>query len=626
MHVDRIRLHARRARIVLLLVLFLSLLVPDNAGALLDVSQVSARRGFLLTGDVSLSYEREWADYLDQTRSQFIHEYHLTLDGFIRDPRLALFAVSGSLMQTLNDPGINDTYYSIEAQFSFLNRRVLRGPLRYFPQPIGVRFNYSTSELADSYGYGLSLRYDFPGKALAFFRNGKFLSLERWPARGDSNGNNDGRSAGGSSRLFPLPVLSFDYDSFTTKNDETGGEITWDHLSFRAESLTPTSQYRLEYQSFKTTDSGSREETELKSQFLDLRADYHFENREAGRTLDIYNLLSYQKYQDASSMNLSSNGIWIKRFGQNQRDSLLVSGNGRYFSGEESSGYGGALSSSYTRYFSERLSNTLSATLGYGKIENDSSGSVSVGERGFTVRPGVNESTYSALVYDSVTYQFSQRLQLTGSVTAGVRDSAQEYGFNLGFSTFTRPAVAAGYSYYHVSNSSDLLLEEDTRDNHRLYLDLRTMLPGGIYFLSRNYYQIIDSQVTGKQKQLRLRGDLYWNYETYRLNLGVLYLSQKIDFRRFDSGDISTTVVQAVLSKSFGRRLFFSGRASYSKTNTGFTTLELEPSLTWIYRKLSLTSYYTLRKRESDDGTSRTNHRFYFTLTRYFGQRIRPFL
>jgi len=101
----------------------------------------------------------------------------------------------------------------------------------------------------------------------------------------------------------------FDYDSFTSTNNETGGEIKWDHLSFRAESLTPTSQYRLEYQKYTTTDSSSRANRELKSQFLDLRADYHFENWEAGRTLDIYNLLSYQKFEDVSSMNLSTNGI-----------------------------------------------------------------------------------------------------------------------------------------------------------------------------------------------------------------------------------------------------------------------------------------------------------------------------
>ena len=135
---------------------------------------------------------------------------------------------------------------------------------------------------------------------------------------------------------------------------------------------------------------------------------------------------------------------------------------------------------------------------------------------------------------------------------------------------------------------------------------------------------MLDSQVRGKENQLRLRGDAYWNYQTYRLNIGAMYLSRKLT-GRFDS-DISTTLVQAILSKSFLRRVFLSARISYSTTNTGFTTLELEPSLTWIYRKVSLTTYYILRKLEYEDGMSRTDHRFYFTLTRYFDKRIRPFL
>jgi len=78
-----------------------------------------------------------------------------------------------------------------------------------------------------------------------------------------------------------------------------------------------------------------------------------------------------------------------KRFGQNQRDSFWSQGADATFP-ERILGYGGAVSSSYTRYFSERLSNTLSAAVGYGKIENDSSSSVEldIGGRGFTVRQG----------------------------------------------------------------------------------------------------------------------------------------------------------------------------------------------------------------------------------------------
>jgi hypothetical protein len=190
-------------------------------------------------------------------------------------------------------------------------------------------------------------------------------------------------------------------------------------------------------------------------------------------------------------------------------------------------------------------------------------------------------------------------------------------------STFTRPAVAAQYAYYHFGSNSDDL-QADARDVHRISLDLRSRLPWEIYFLSRNYYQILKSEERGKEKRLSLRGDLFWNYQTYRINFGVTHLSQK-RYDRFDT-DISTTALRAVISKSFGRRLFLAGRVTYSTTNTDLTVLELEPSLTWIYRQVSLTSRYTLRKSDFGDGVSRTDHRFFITLTRYFAQRIRPFL
>ncbi|MBI5075454.1 MAG: hypothetical protein HZB62_09875 [Nitrospirae bacterium] len=619
--------YRKSSEIKILFIFFIFLFFPvKNADALSDSSRLHSRY-FLLTGDISVDYEREWGDRREQDKLR--HEYHIKLSGYVSDPRLVMFELSGSFMQDIRNPGVTENTYGFGTRIFLLNSRVLRGPLAYFPQPIQLRFDYSTSGRYTSYNYGLSLYYNMPGRSLAFFRNGKVISLVRQLPVGSSalgnenNGNagNDGTSSNDSNNssnmanrkergglVIPFPSFTLDYDRYIYDNGSSGFRSENTNLDFRAVTFMKNSDYFFEYRYINNTNNSDNNAYSFKEHLFELRADYHFPDTKAATTLDVFNRIFYRSGDSGSLFDISSRGIWLKRFGKDQKDSLSILGGLRYFTADLSSGYSGNVGSQYTRNLSERLSNTVSVSLGYGNTERDVVNSLSdtnvVGSAG----------DYFVSVSDSIRYQLSNRLTLSGVLSAGGSDKQRDYGARVGLATRTRIGTLTEYAYSH----SGIAGEE--RDIQRVGFSFSTLLPGSIYLASRNFYQTDSLQTGEKEKLLSLRGDMYWNVLAVRFNLGANYLS--IQKTGGLAADTNTTLIYLGVSRQLGRRLFVNARISYAKANTGLSTLEFDPSLSWSFRKTYLTARYTLRKTE---GSGQMDHRFSFALRRTFDQVLRPF-
>ncbi len=622
----------RGGRIVIFIVIFLAVVLPLSTEAFTG-NAPSLRRNFVLRGDLTLSYEGDWGEV--EKRNRFTQRYHLILEGFVKDPRLAYFELEGSFTERTNEPG-NRNEYRFGGNIFLLNKRALRGPLQYFPQPIQLRFDYLKSDTAKYYSYGLSLIYNLPGRNLAFFQEGKVVSLVRGrlgtpgiPVRTENGGeednsadNNGGNNEEGNNNgnrvrprgglLLPFPTFYLDYD--TSKNNTSSGiELKTDRLDFRAESIMEHSQYRFEYR-FSKTNFMSLSYTD---QTVDLRADYQFPEKSTARTFDIWNRLFYRKTDNTDYTNLSSNGVWLRRLGQDLQDTILVGGGARYFTSDISSGYEGDISSTYRQKISERLSNIATATLGYNSAVNKKLSSLTL---------TTDENTYKWSMSDDLTYQLSRRVLLrsglfvgdsNSGLVAGDSNSGLDYRGGLGVSTNTRIAVSADYWFGHSGEG------DRENDSQRFNINMSTRLFSSVYLASRNYY-LIQNFVNGdRQRSLYLHGDVYWNISRYRFQLGANYKSLKETGSSIN--DTATTTLRASLSTSFRKRLFLFARIDYSHDNTGLSYLEVGPSLSWAYRQMYLTAWYTVKRTTRSGSNPSTEQRLYFTLRRDFGLNLRPF-
>ncbi|MBI5847470.1 MAG: autotransporter outer membrane beta-barrel domain-containing protein [Nitrospirae bacterium] len=452
---------------------------------------------------------------------------------------------------------------------------------------------------------------------MAFFQNGKFISFYKGqPLRGnsndgnsnDSNSNDSNSNDSNASRksgqqgglLIPFPSFSLDYDSYTYQSGTTDRKN--DYLDFRAITLAKDSEYRLEYRYYRMTDAGS---TDIKDQWVEARADFHFPDLKTNRTFDIYNRYSYHTTDGSSLTDLSSRGYWLRSFGIDQQDSLSITGLANYFATDTGKGYVGSASSSYTKRFSDRFTNTASVFFGYSKSNED--------PNDFALQDSAGPLT--AGIADFMQYQLSRIFSVTGSLSLGVQSKETDYSLSLGLNTNARVSTSTQYSYSHSGKVNE------ERDIHRIEFDARTMLTRNVFLVSRNYYQTSSSYNGEKENQLFLRGDIFWNFRPYRLQLTADYQSLK-NFGSTVSD--SKTVFQALLSRSFRNRLSLLARVSYAKFNSGLSTLEFEPSVSWAFRRVSVVAKYTMRKTEQSAGNSIIDHRFYFALRRDFDTPLRP--
>lgn len=647
---NRVRIVNRETviRLPVLVLFFVSfLLLIDTAEALNGVSYPAYSRTFEYTGRIHLQYDRRWGSDTD-TSERFSHMYDLGLRGFIVDPRLLTFDVSGTFSQDINSPGETLNLYGFSAKVNLLNEQVRRGILRHFPQPIELRFDYYDREDFEQLHYGISMRYGRPGK-LRFFTGRKLISYEKQRPKvygvsnlnnynnlnnlnNTNNSSNEGSGSSGALRdvreanfnnvnnanfnnlnnlnfrnnnryniygikpsregfYLTFPTFYFDYDKY--KHTSSFGKVDSDILSLRAETFSAHGEYTLEYRYYGYDDYSTRSD-----QAVFLNTNHYYHNPKTSRILEIYNRLLFRDSDPGgTSLQLSNATSWRRQLGPQLRDVLVISGGGRFFTDDDSTEYSLDLGSSYSKYFSERMQNYVGLDLNFG--END-------------------DTFHSETVENVLTYQFSKIFTLQNRLRAGLNENGTLYGFGLVLSARTRIAVSTGYEFNHTEP------DEGKMDSHRFSLRVSGRLARNMSFVSENYYTIkdVNGLETYKQKTLELRGNVYWNILRFRLNLGASHVATKISNGK--DADSHITVIHFNGSTYLSRRILLNLYADYRIEDDDVTALEIYPTISWQLRKVWLNGEYRFTSLHRNDDTT-NNHRVFLRVTRVFEGRFRPF-
>jgi hypothetical protein len=555
---------------------------------------------YRLYGLIGISYERNWttgSDSLGNNNSwdRFTHTYDFGLDGFAVDKRLLTFTVRGLFSQEFNNPGNDITSYGFSTSISLLNQRIKTGTLKYFPQPIQLRFSYFKSRDFDFLSYGVSLEYSLPEKPSAVP-----LQVPQ-PEQDQGQGLEQGqgqekitppRVLTASSKI-PLPTFFLDYDRYDFTN--SGQKTNTDSLSLRAIAKSLHAEYTGEY-TLNRYDSV----VTTTNQTINLEANYFYSDPEVRHTnLTIYNRLYMTDFDTTKSLLFRNTTTWTKNLGPDFRDTLTIGGWGDFFTSQGITTYDLGASGMYSKIFSERFANSTNSTFTFGK--------------------GPENTLHSEALANTFTYRLSRIFTFTNYLLAGFNQSGGNYAFSAGISTNTAVAVFSGYTFSSVVDPSG------RTSQHSVNFDLNGSPFGNVFLASQNSYTITDisGDYPAKEKRLSLKGDAYWGINRFAFNLGAYHI--RIKQTDGQQADVGSDTVFGNIATYLAKRMYFNLSTSYSRNTDGANIFQVHPLLGWYMRKLSMTAEYEMRKT-SGNGRDETDHRIFFRATRYFSELLRQFL
>lgn len=536
-------------------------------------SETFAKR-YSLRGDINLSYERRWYSE-GESQSEITHSYMLGLSGYIYDPRLILFDLAGTFTQRIPSLYDSTTMKGIHLTTVFLSSPKIRarGVMKYIPKPITLRYSHYTSEDYTFTGYGFSLVYKRPERFRLFYKGRVLYFLEPYTRR-------NGADLGGG---IPFPTFYLDYDVYNYRTGSSSSESSM--LNFRGELVDKNSLHRFSYEHYTQNANNASSKRDR----ISLDADYKFYNIETKRRFEIYNRAQYDTFNSESILNMSSMGVWAKPIGK--YDNIMFSGGINYSKSEEAF-YGANISSSYSKRFSQRLTDTFGASVSYGK--------------------GGGGSIHSERVLNTLDYDLSRILRLSNGVYLGVTENGAEYGGAISFSTKTRISTTAGYSI-DVTNP-----EEGRRIQHRFSLNAGGPLWRRLSFSSYITYtmsNIPSADNPYSEDTLSTGVNFYYPFIKSSISFGGNYY--ETSKKDGTVAKTKTTILNALYSRILSRRAMFNVSAIWIKEEPGEKRLELRPRLTWRYRKLFVNVEYDLIKIGENGDT--TSHRFFVSVTRTFG-------
>ncbi len=585
--IKRMVIFLARVCFLALALLFLAPLMPSGTAEALVASQ--RQRTFRLNGDLTLIYDRFWGSERDAI-DRFAYSLNMNFHSFVIDPRLIQLDLHGNFTQDFREEGTS-TMDGFGATARFLTERPRKGVLRFFPQPIELRYAYYSYEQGDSQEYGISMAYRLAAPKAT---NGRLLN--------NGNGNGNGKEKK-KFTWITLPNLYLDYNRYETTTESN--KYVNDRLDFRAEAFREHIDLSAEYLYYKNTLNG---DVSSKTQYLEFQANYHRYWKEAAARLDSTNILYFEKTLDRKTVSFMDRTYWVKNFGLDLRDSAVVSGGGRYLDNEVNKEYALDLSASYGKFFSERFNTYTSAGADYFKNDDDTQ----VGEQ----------------AQFNMQYRLSNIFTLTGQANAGNRDDGTFYGFNVGLLSRKLISINPAYEYRHGD------FESEKTTVNTVYLNLSAPLFRRMSFFSQNYYRIIDTTdnaASSKEKTLSLQANLFWTISRYTVTVGASHIRTThsgdetndiltgIVHRR--DGKITITSINANLSTYLSRGMMLIVYAYYQKANDAPALKSVSPTLTWQWRQVTLTARYIFNSR----GDSRNDHRLFLRLTRRFDSILRPF-
>lgn len=544
---------------------FIQLFFPDDSFAL---QRRFFSRRYTLSGSMELSYERKWVDGRDAVAETFRQDYNLKLSGFIVDPRLVMFDISGDLTDTnRRGSGSDSTLTGLNLNVTLISSFPKKW-LRYWmfiPNPI--RLNYSTySGDYDSTNFGISMEHTKP--AILTPKKGR-LTRETVDTG------------------IPFPRTYLDYNRYIFETEKYSSTV--DIFSIRSSIVKGIYNYKILYENHDQTGT-----TKYNRSLLRFEPDYRFYDYKARRFFGIRNTLRMQEINEKKTIDVGTKLSWYKLM---DRDSLRLSGDAIYSSVSDDSDsqdiYNTSASAVYLKTFSSALRNSASLSLGFGKSDL--------------------RDTYFTRVSDTVTADISRIFRVQGQFLAGVNQEGDNYGIGASLSTKTALNTTTSYSLESRSTEDGKLLSHTVRLSASAPITRNLSFKGHAQYLHRDVSKNIDPY---SSEYLSSFGSLFLRFERTSLTLSCNY--SMVQQENGATTRSSITTFNATLSRLLTRDVFFNVFSTWSRDSDDKKTLELRPRLSWRRVNASLNLEYDYRRISDSGGDDTASHRFFLRFVRRF--------
>lgn len=603
---------------------FLILFASDTSAESYREKRLFSKR-YTFYGTIELSYERrrfEGDDIAVETKADFIQSYTLGLRGYVIDPRLIQFDVSGVV--TRSSQNIAGQSYTLLGRslnmtiFETMPPRWLKY-WKYIPNPIMIRYsaynNYSSGTNDYNYtNYGLSLRYAVPEElrqvqvshqAMQQQQQGKQANLqdeEDEAEEKDSRKNfkpkqkNDNREQAegvvSSSILKYFPTTFIDYDHYEYKSE--GYRTTSDLLSLRSSLKGQTYEYNLYYD--YTKEGGN---TDYTRNVISLEPNYKFYDEKTRRLLDIRNGIRYETFEDRRSFDVRSRMNYNKPI---EKDNLSITGSMEFIntssSGESLNTFISDFLATYTRYVSPRFTYAPYVSLAFGKDSNT--------------------TTHAERAGSSVNVEISRFFGGNGGVYFGASQNGLEYGLDTSIYTKTKLRLSGGYSFASLSP------ENGRTVSHRFNLGASGQVLSNVAVATTLQYNLNDvSEPVNPYSEEFILGNanITWRFGKTSVAVGGSYTSSLKQNTTEEKNTV--TSVNVNLSQLLTRRTFLNVYGLWLKDSKDNRNIEVRPRMSWTRGQTRLDVEYDYLKSSVSGAPYTTEHRVFVRVVRNFSRNFR---
>ncbi len=587
-----------------------------SSAQLYNEMDLRLQKTFTFYGSLQLTYDRRWFEGGQQgpAQTEFIKSLDLGVLGFIVDPRLVNFDVSG-LLARVSRKNLGDSYTLTGVRLDLILLESLPrqwlGSWMFIPNPIMLRF----SRLDDTYSimnYGITLMHRMPEEVKLAQRGGNNGS-------GNGGGNN-GNGNNGKGWGIPFPLTIFDYDHYDYK-DNWGLKTTSNLYSLRSSITGDVYDYRF---LLEKEDRSGNPNPDYNRYTAELQPNYRFFDPRTKSAWDIFNLLRYDKINDTKNYQGHSYLFYRRPMGDSGKDLLTVTGNLNLMKtsadGAATSTYDFVGRTQYDRRLSARLLLAPFAEIGYlRESEQDT---------------GEKEPVHYEHVGTRVEADLSRIFRNTSEVFVGTGQHGLEYGVNTMFATKTRISAAAGYS---ISRTS---LPEGSLSLQQIVLRASGPIAGNLSFDSWAFYTMQDASEHGdslfesnffegahavppsSENSLHASANLYWFFKNTSVSAGGSWMQSTT--RDGLAEKTTTTALQASLSQVLMRQTLLTVFSSWIRDSQKNETFEVLPRLSWTKGRTSVNVDYDYRSTSTLGAPSIAEHRLFIRLVRSFSHAFRP--
>ncbi len=576
----------------------------SSSAAHYEEMELRLQKSFTIYGSLELSYERCWSGMSQPAATEFTTSLDLGVRGFVVDPRLMNFDVSGLIERdSRENMGKSYTLTGTRIDVMLLKQlpwRLMRYRM-FIPHPIMLRYNRLDNTSSYS-NYGITLTYWEPSAT----------------GRARRNGDDEGS--------FRLPTTFFDYDHYDYR-DDAGFKSSSNLYSLRSSLVGDV--YNYNFLAERWDQKGS---TVSSRDTVELRPDYRFFDRSTGRTWDIFNLLRYERIDDSRNFEGSSQTLYRRPMGDSGKDLLLVTGNLVYLR----SSADGSATSTYNASVMAQYDKRLSASLLIGPYASI----------GYIMQNGQDTDQQNTAHFErvgsSITADLSRIFRNASDVSIGNGQNGLEYGVSTTFSTKTRISASAGYA---LSSTSTL---NGRSSSQQFVLSASGPIRGNLSFDARAYYTMQDTsgkgdtgstssflegpcdgincaqyvpQYASSQDSLTGAANLYWSFGANSVSAGGAW--SQTTSRNSSTESITTSTLQASFSRPLSRNAFFNVFSFWTTDSKNNDTFQVFPRLVWRKGRTLVNVDYDYRRTSSNGEEPVVEQRVFIRLVRYFSRGFR---